>query len=196
MKILDVPYYYQIDNPGGQGFRECCATSNAMLLNSITDGWLDAEAKRLGISQPEQIYLDRLYSDYGDTTDHNANTRCLRSFGVESEWRTDLTNRDYMRSIDNEIAMVLGFEYKDSGHIVIGAGYRPKNLKTGQPWLAYINDPNGQRRNTTNTWISNAPLAGKLDVYSENTFNTVWEGHLGKGWGRLVYSIHGKATRL
>lgn len=194
MKILEVPYYYQIDNPSGEGYRECCGTSNAAMLNFVTDGWLDAEAKRLGIAQPEQIYLDRLFADYGDSTDHNANTRCLRSFGVESEWKTDLTNQDFIRSINLDIPMVLGFEYKKSGHIVLGIGYCEQNEKTGQSWLAYVNDPNGKRRNSSNDWISNAPLAGRLDTYSENTFNTVWQGNLGNGWGRIVHSVRGKRT--
>lgn len=196
MKILKVSYYYQTDNLGGEGYRECCGTSNAALLNAVTDGWLDAEAKRLGIAQPEEIYLKRLFSEYGDTTDHDANTRCLRSFGIESSWRTNLTTADYVRSIDLDIPPVLGFEYKQYGHIVIGVGYRKKDTKNNQPWLAYINDPYGKRAGSSNNWESTAPTAGKLDVYSENTFNMVWKGHLAEGWGRVVHSVRGKKTGL
>jgi hypothetical protein len=101
-----------------------------------------------------------------------------------------------MRSIDLDIPPVLGFEYKDDGHIVVGVGYREKDEKKGQTWIAYINDPFGRRKNSSNDWLSNAPTAGKLDVYSENTFNMVWKGHLADGWGRVVHSIRGRSTTL
>lgn len=193
MPIIECSYYFQRDNPSGEGERECGGTSNAAFLNQLTKNSLDIQAKEEGISQPEWIYLKRL-RDFGDTTDHDANTRCLRSFGVESSWYTDLTNQDYMRLIDAGIAPVLGFNYKESGHIVHGVGYRPRNEKLGQKWVAYINDPNGSRRESSDSWISNSATAGKLDVYSENTFNLVWEGHLGRGWGRIPHSINGVPT--
>ena len=193
MKVLDVPYYYQIDNPSGEGSRECCGTSNAAMLNFVTGNSLNKEAIRLGIDQPEQIYLDRL-RDYGDTTDHGANTRCLSSFGVESQWYTNLTTNDFMKSIDCKIPMVLGLIYKRHGHVPLGIGYQLE--ARNKPWLAYINDPNGSRDGFSDNWLSNEPLAGKRDIYSQETFQAVWQGFSGNGWGRLVFKVNGIPTGL
>ena len=193
MKMLDVSYYFQSDNPSGDGVRECCGTSNAMMLNFVTDNSLDKEAKRLGIEQPEQIYLDRL-ADYGDTTDHGANTRCLLSFGVESEWFTNLTTQDFMNSINHRIPLVMGLCYKNRGHVSLGVGYRLERVN--EPWIAYFNDPYGSRDEFRDSWLSNEPLAGKMDVYSKNTFEIVWQGFAGNGWGRLVSKVNGKSTGL
>lgn len=98
-----------------------------------------------------------------------------------------------MRSIDAKIQVVLGFEYKQSGHIVLGVGHNKTPL---EGWTAIVHDPNGKRRGSSNDWISNAPTAGRLDVYSERTFNEVWRGNEGNGWGRWVKSVRGKTTGL
>lgn len=188
MTILQATYYYQKDNLSGYGDRECCGTSNAALANTILNNQFDLEAERIGLSQPEQIYLDKL-CDFGDTTDHDANTRCLRTFGIESAWFTNLRNEDFFKSIAAKIPMVLGFKYKEWGHIVLGIGHENESK-------IIVNDPFGSRRDSSDSWISTEPGAGRGDVYSINTFNELWEGNLGGGYGRVVYSVNGKATGL
>jgi hypothetical protein len=189
MPVIPVSYYYQTDNLSGQGYRECSSTSNAALANHLLGNQFDRDAAIKGISQPEQIYIERLRK-YGDTTDHNANTRCLQSFGIESAFFTNLTNADYFKSIANNIPMVLGLIYKGGGHIVLGVGHS-ENRKS-----IIINDPFGSRDGKSDNWLSTSPESGKGDVYSLNTFNMLWEGHLGQGYGRRVYSVNGISTNL
>ena len=192
--ILPASYYYQGNNPSGYGYRECAATSNAILLNYLLKGKLDADAKREGVSQPESYYLDVL-AEEGDTTDHSAHDRALRRFGIDSYWSTSLTLEDYHISIANDIPMVMGLDYKgpDQGHIMCGVGLKLKNR------TVIIHDPNGSRLGTTDEWISNHPEAGRFDVYGLETVETLWfprdaSGKRTLGWGRIVRSIDGKPT--
>jgi hypothetical protein len=192
--VLPASYYYQDDNPSGYGFRECCATSNAMMVNYLLGGKFDTDAKQAGISQPEQYYLDALQEE-GDTTDHDANTRTIRKFGIESFWSTSLTIEDFYTSIRNGIPMVMGLDYKgpNQGHIVCGVGFKLKKR------VAIVHDPNGSRLGATNEWISNEPEAGKFDVYGLETLETLWfpkdeDGVPALGWGRVVTHILGKPT--
>lgn len=186
---LDVSYYYQSDNPGGMGYRECSATCNAMLLNKLRKGWLDNEAAKRGLRQPESIYLTEL-DNHGDTTNHDANTATLRVFGIESYWSTSLTLEDLYLSIRHGIPMVMGLEYKgpDNGHIVLGKGF---DLLAK---IVEIHDPYGARLGSTNQWISNLPEAGKNDRMSLDTTELLWFPRGSRGWGRIVTHINGVET--
>lgn len=186
---LPVTYYYQTDNPGGYGHRECNATCNAMLLNSLLNGWLDAEAATKGLSQPESIYLTEL-DKHGDTTDHNAQTQALRRFGIESYWSTELVLEDFYRSIRHGIPMVMGLDYKgpNHGHIVLGKGF---NL---QKRIIKVHDPYGARLGSSNQWISNLPEAGKDDEYGVGTMERLWFPNESLGWGRIVTHVRGVET--
>lgn len=199
-KLLDVPYYFQLDNTGGRGYRECCGTSNAALANYLLGGQFDKTYKQLGFREPEDIYFKRL-ADYGDTTSHDANTACLKSFGIISHWRTNLSNDDYMRSIDLSIPMVLGVSYNnadgsDFGHVTLGIGYSLAVPEKRLPWFAIIHDPYGKRNGFRSEWLSNEPTAGKMEKYLEETFERIWHGKERDGWGRIVTEVKGVKTGL
>lgn len=185
--ILPASYYYQTDNPSGYGFRECCGTSNAMLANFLLNGELDSEAREKGIAQPESIYLKQL-ALYGDSTDHDANTRALRDFGIDSYWSTSLTLDDYYLSICSGIPVVMGLDYKgpDQGHIVCGVGFKLRDK-------IVVHDPYGAREGTTDYWLSNLPEAGKFDEYQIGSIIRLWLIG-GLGWGRVVTAVKGVAT--
>lgn len=190
--LLSASYYWQTNNPSGQGPRECCGTANAILLNYLLEGKLDKQAAKKGISQPEAIYLDRL-AHYGDTTNHQANTQALSDFGVESFWSTSLTLADLYLSLRNNIPMVMGLDYFNHGHIVCGVGLK---LLAG---LLIVHDPYGARLGPSNDWLSLLPEAGKYDRYTLDTFCRLWfpkdeNGKETLGWGRIVTSINGKPT--
>lgn len=186
--ILPASYYYQTDNPSGEGFRECCGTSNAMMLNYLLNGWLDEQAQEDGIKQPESIYLAELANE-GDTTDHGANTRALRRFGVESYWATNLTFDFYYKSIRNNIPVVMGLVYKgpNHGHVVCGVGFKLRSK-------IIVHDPYGAREGATNFWLSNLPEAGKNDEYTVQTLSQIWLPEVNDGHGRVVTAIKGVKT--
>jgi len=184
--VLPVKYYYQTDNPSGYGYRECNGTANATMLNYLLNGQLDATAAKNKIAQPESIYLDVL-KQYGDTTDHTANTEALNQFGIDSYWSTSLTFDDYYLSIRNSIPMVLGLDYKVAGHIVCGVGFELRDR-------IIVHDPFGAREGTTDYWLSNLPEAGKFDVYSIESMTRLWLVGGSGGWGRVVTRIDGRPT--
>lgn len=185
--ILPATYYYQTDNPSGEGYRECCATSNAIMLNYVRNGWLDSQAAERKIAQPESIYLEQL-GLHGDTTNHAANTRALRDLGVDSYWSTSLKLDDLYASIRNGIPLVAGLDYKGSGHIVTVVGFDVKKR------TVIVHDPYGARLGASNEWLSNLPEAGKFDIYSLDTFEELWFPDGSQGWGRVVTCIMGVPT--
>ena len=190
--LLPASYYWQTDNPSGEGPRECCGTSNAILLNYLLKRELDTRAAKKGIAQPETLYLNRL-ALHGDTTDHEANSRALADFGIESFWSTSLTLADLYLSLRHNIPMVLGLDYYNHGHIVCCVGF--KLLAE----LLVIHDPYGARAGASNHWISLLPEAGKYDRYSLDTLCRLWfpkdeNGRDTLGWGRIVTAINGKPT--
>lgn len=189
---LPVSYYYQTDNPGGYGYRECNATSNAMLLNFLKKNWLDAEALERGLKQPESIYLTEL-DRWGDTTNHDANTATLRTFGIESYWSTSLTLEDLYLALRNNIPLVVGLNYKgpDHGHIVLVKGF--KIVEDGAD-IIEVHDPYGSRLSYSDQWISNLPEAGKNDRYSLPTFERLWFPRGSLGWGRIPTHVDGVKT--
>lgn len=188
VSLSGVSYYYQTDN-GPYGYRECNANSHAMLLNKLRKGWLDNQAKALGLSQPEHIYLEEL-DRHGDTTSHDAHTAALYNFGIESFWSTSLTFEDLYLSLRNNIPMVMGLDYKgpDHGHIVICKGF---DLLLE---ILEIHDPYGARLGFSDEWISNLPEAGKNDKYSLATAERLWFPRGSLGWGRVVTHINGVET--
>ena len=70
---LEVPYDCQLDNPSGDGWRECFSSSCAMA------------AMYWGvIKDPNEYHRKR--PSYGDSTDPSAQIRCLQSFGLEARF--------------------------------------------------------------------------------------------------------------
>lgn len=190
--LLMVPYFSQLDNDSGQGNRECCATSNAMMLN-----FLLAKAKVPSLTElskgkgiePETVYLDML-SKYGDTTDHSANTRALKDFGIESYWATNLSFETLLKSLRSGIPLVMGLHYKAWGHIVTGVGY---NFDRS---AAIIHDPFGARAGDSDNWAATGGDSGKADIYSDRVLQSLWCSGQNDGWGRIVTSVLGTSTGL
>jgi len=190
--LLTVPYFSQLDNDSGQGGRECCGTSNAMMLNFLLAKArvpsLTEQAKGKGI-EPETIYFDVL-SKYGDTTNHYANTQALREFGIESYWATNLSFKELLKSLKAGIPLVIGLHYKSWGHIVTAIGYRfDRNA-------AIVHDPYGARAGDSDTWAVIGGDSGKADIYSDRVLQSLWCSGRADGWGRIVTSVLGVPTGL
>lgn len=190
--LLTVPYFSQLDNDSGEGYRECCGTSNAMMLN-----FLLAKARVPSLSdraigqgiEPETVYFDVL-AKYGDTTDHTANTAALEDFGIESYWATNLSFNDLLTSLRAGIPLVVGFHYKSWGHIACAIGYDfSKNA-------AIVHDPFGVRAGDSDDWAATGGDSGKADIYSDRVLQSLWCSGGSNGWGRIVTSVCGQATGL
>lgn len=71
-----VPYFHQLDNKSGQGYRECFSSSMAMV------------AAFYGKVKTDDQY-NRIRSRFGDTTSISAQVNTLRSLGLHAEFRQD-----------------------------------------------------------------------------------------------------------
>ena len=71
-----VPYFHQLDNKSGRGYRECFSSSAAMV------------AAFYGKVKTDDEY-NRIRERFGDTTSIDAQVRALRSLGLHAEFRQD-----------------------------------------------------------------------------------------------------------
>lgn len=197
---LVVPHFDQIDNSSntghGAGNRQCCLTSHAMLVCKLFPDFADA-AKAAGFKQPEDYY-GKLLAKYGDSTNHDAQTRLLAEhFGIESYWSTTLSPKDTRRSLEADCPLVIGTIYKGSGHIVLLVGDEGE-----KGWR--IHCPYGARAGVQNYFITIGNHAGENDVFSNASMQQIfWDvavtdqlGNHDSGWGRIITSIKGKSTGL
>ncbi|PSB25713.1 C39 family peptidase [Stenomitos frigidus] len=192
---LNVPYASQLGNEqivrDGQiwyDWRQCNTTSNTMLANYLLKGELTTKAKEQRLAEPESVYM-RLVAKYGDTTDHDAQTKALKDLGIESYFSYTLSSKDVLLSLKAEIPVIAGFAYKSSGHICIIVGHDPVN----KVWL--VHDPYGTRHGASNNY--DIGIGGAYDTYTYDTMQSIfWDQGGEAGWGRVVTSIKGKPTGL
>lgn len=192
---LNVTYASQLGNEqivrDGQvwyDWRQCNTTSNTMLANYLLKGELTTKAKEQRFPEPESIYM-RIVAKYGDTTDHDAQTKALQELGIESYFSYTLSAKDVLLSLKAGIPVIAGFAYKYSGHICIIVGHDPTN----KVWL--VHDPYGTRHGASDNY--DIGIGGAFDPYSYDTMQRIfWDQGGEAGWGRIVTSIKGKATGL
>ena len=125
---LDVKYCAQLDNPSGQGARECFSSSCAMV------------ALYWGVIKEENEY-HRLRPKYGDSTDASAQIRTLRALGLEAEFVQVGSKEKIMAAIDAGLPVPLGFLHhghytapSGGGHWLCGIGYDSENLIANDPY--------------------------------------------------------------
>lgn len=167
---LNVLYETQLDNSEdyfGAGWRQCNFTSHLMLVRFL---------KKDNTPELEEQLAASWYI-YGDTTDHDACTKCLKKFDINSEWHYDLSRRRIMDQLSQGFPVPLGLAYKSSGHIVIATGYNEDGL--------LIHDPYGIRDGANDYYDVGAN--GAYDYYSWAVLDQVlFDGGASSGWGRIV----------
>lgn len=188
---LNVPYFMQLDNDPtvfGPGWRQCNTTSNTMLADYLLQGKLTQAAKAKGYPEPESLFM-RVVAKYGDTTDHDAQTKALKELGIQSYFSYSLSPKDLMLSLSYGIPVVVGFAYKGSGHICCIAGHDPVKR------CYLVHDPYGVRHGTSDSYDVGVPAA--FDPYPYETMQQIyWDMGGEAGWGRIVTSVGGQSTSL
>lgn len=128
--LLQVPYFPQADNAGGQGWRECASSSAAML------------AAYMGKVASDDAY-NRIRRRYGDTTSIQAQTRTLAAlglapiFGMNGDWGT------VEHWIGRGRPIILPFLHKGPVSAPSGGGHWCVCIGTGAESLT-IHDPMGE----------------------------------------------------
>jgi len=190
-KCLNVPYFSQLDNETsifGSVERQSNTSANAMLADFLLKGELTKKAKEQELSQAESVYM-KTVSYYGDTSDHEAQTKALQEWGIESYFSYSLSRLDLIASLEKGIPVVLGMSYETSGTMVLLVGYNPDN----KTWI--IHDPYGTRHGTSDTY--DVGVGGKFVITSDDVMNKIfWNGDSEAGWGRIVTKVKEKPTGL
>lgn len=190
---LAVKYRGQTNNDWhptfGNGYRQCNLTSCTMLADFLLGGELTSRAAAQGLKEPESVY-QQLLAKYGDTIDHNCQTKALKDLGIESYYtQQTLSADDLLLSLRQGIPVVIGVKYKAGGHIVLLVGCDPDR----QIWL--VHDPFGTRHGASDSY--DIGIGGAYDEYSYDTFDRIfWDRGAASGDGRIVTSVKGKPTGL
>lgn len=170
---LRVPYYEQTDNVY-EPMRTCNTSSSAMC------------GKYLGakIQGDDQYY--KIMRKYGDTTDHNAQTKALAELGIKSTWHTDLGFNDLNKSLEAGLPIIVGILHRGTiqaptgGHMIVVIGRTSsRDYICHDPFGSLIDSGGGYTGSVKN---------GNGVVYSRYLLNHRWlpEGDK-SGWGRLFY---------
>jgi Peptidase_C39 like family len=192
---LDVDYFAQCDNEWWaesdgymvSGTVQCAATSNAMLLNYLKPELMSQSIAK-GFTEFESYYKARFNSlgySADDRGNHDCHTETLRTFGIDTQWRTDLTDADIAKSLSNKFPVVAGFVYKVAGHICVIVG------RTDAGYL--VHDPYGLRTGSRDEYSYINPgfgdTSGAYDLFRwANLDVTLFNGNSKKdgAWGRIL----------
>lgn len=167
---LNVPFFQQVDNLH-EPYRTCNTSSCAMVAQ-----FLGAK-----ISGDDEYY--QIVQQYGDTTDHGAQTQALAEVGIQSTWHTNLDYDDLDRSLAAGFPIVIGILHRGSleqptgGHMLVVIGKSANGH--------YIcNDPFGSLLDD----YTSDPSQGQGVTYPRSVLDRRWlyEGKR-SGWGRLFY---------
>lgn len=182
---LAVRYFNQRDNWDGYhgpGWRQCCLTAHCMAAEFLLDGEIGRNAKAKGYAEPEDLYGEVL-AKYGDTTNPQAHTPCLREFGLESYFTYSGSIKDLLRCLDAGVPVPIGVAYKASGHYVCAVGYNDRGV--------WIHDPFGVRLGLSDAYEN---TSGAYDFVSYDWLQLKWVDQGSEaGWMRVFTHAKGKS---
>jgi len=170
---LNVPWFHQLDNYT-QPHRTCNSSCCAMCLEYFKPGTLKGP-------KGDDEYVRKIFS-IGDTTDHSVQTRVLRSYGVSSEFRYNLSFADLDKELTEGRPVVLGILHRGTlnaptgGHMIVCIG----KTEDGKSYI--FNDPYG----SLNDGYSGPVINGKEVRYSVEVLRRRWTPDgTNSGWGRI-----------
>jgi hypothetical protein len=170
--ILNVPYFPQTDNYRDAD-RTCNSSSCAMCLEYFKPGTLKG-------AKGDDAYIQKVFA-IGDTTNHDVQTRVLKDYGVNSEFRYNLGFADLDRELSAGRPVAIGILHRGTlssptgGHICVVIG------KKGEDYV--VNDPYGSLNDGYTGPVTN----GKGAVYKKSDLMYRWltKGQDKTGWGRI-----------
>ncbi|MCT7979834.1 C39 family peptidase [Laspinema olomoucense] len=173
--LLPVPWFPQTDNYRDPG-RTCNSSSCAMCLEFFKPGTLPG-------AKGDDKYLEVVFQ-YGDSPDHDVQTKALKYFGLKSTWYENLSFEDVYKELEAGRPAVIAILHHGTldaacgGHIIVVCG-RTENGDF------IVNDPYGSLNDGYQGPVEN----GKNAVYRKQEMSRRWtvDGP-GSGWGRFFPS--------
>ena len=174
---LVVPYDCQLDNPGGDGWRECFSSSCAMA------------AMYWGVIKHQNEY-HAIRPKYGDSTDASAQIRPLQSFGLDARFVQVGSVEKLKAQIDRGRPAPVGFLHHGTGHGTGGGHYILAIGYTDTHLIAH--DPYGELDTVNGGYPKTGGTYGKEIKYSWKNWAPRWSvANDHDGWG-LDISLPGK----
>ena len=172
-KTLTVPYFYQLDNQSGTGYRECFSSSCAMI------------AAYYGKVKTDDEY-NKIRAKYGDTTDKDAQLATLRSLGLQATFITNGNSAKLENELRNGRPVAVGWLHHGSVKQPTGGGHWTCCI--GFTADAFVhNDPNGEADLVNGGYVSTSAAKGKGVKYSKKNWLPRWEcDGSGTGWAIIV----------
>lgn len=128
-RLLSVPYASQLDNPGGQGWRECFTSSCAMV------------AMFWGAIGSDDAY-SVLRRKHGDTTEAGAQLATLQGLGLRANFWQNGRRVDLMRLLSAGRPVAVGWLHR--GHVSRPAGGHWSVIVGADPSSLWMHDPFGE----------------------------------------------------
>lgn len=180
--FLNTPYFPQGDGGiPGQAWRMCFSSSNAMCVEYFKPGTLDRVEDEY--PQLDDKYLDTLRSLHsGDTTEYTAQLATLKHFGINAEYKQNLTWNDVFSQLEKGKPVPIGILHHGplnapyGGHwiVIIGVSEDRKTV--------YVNDPAGDLDLVNGGYLTTRGYKGAK--YSIKNLDPRWEVQgKGTGWG-------------
>ena len=171
---LNVTYDCQLDNPSGDGWRECFSSSCAM-------------AAKFWLPELEINDYHRRRPSYGDSTDPSAQIRCLESFGLKARFGQMGSVQKLKAQIDRGRPAPVGFLHhgptsapSGGGHYILAIGYTEEHLIAHDPY-GELDTVNGGYPKTGGTY-------GKEIRYSWKNWAPRWSvSNDHDGWGLDIW---------
>ena len=171
---LQVPYDCQLDNPSGDGWRECFSSSCAM-----------AAMYWGAIKHPNEYHQRR--PKYGDSTDPSAQIRTLQSFGLDARFVQVGSVEKLKAQIDRGRPAPVGFLHHGTvsapsggGHYILAIGYTDSHL--------ICHDPYGELDVVRGGYPKTGGTYGKEIHYSWKNWAPRWSvANDHDGWGLDIW---------
>ena len=174
----DTPYFSQMDNAGGQGWRECFSSSCAMV------------AAYYGKVESDDEY-NEIRRGYGDSTDAQAQVKTLESLGLIAQMRFDGTAELLDKELEADRPVIVGWLHKGPVSWPTGGGHYSVVIEWNGKWIHH--DPYGDADLVNGGYVAvNSPgnqSLGKAIRYSDKNWMPRWDctsSGRGKGWWMQV----------
>lgn len=172
-KILSVPYFYQLDNASGTGYRECFSSTCAMI------------AAYYGKVKTDDEY-NKIRFKYGDTTSKDAQLAALHSLGLKATFITNGNAALLENELRNDKPVAVGWLHQGTVSYPRGGGHWTCCIGFTSDTFVH-NDPNGEADIVNGGYVSNVASHGKEVKYSRKNWLRRWEcdGN-NTGWAIIV----------
>lgn len=167
MKLLQVPYFRQMDNATGTGHRECASSACAMV------------AAYWGRVPSDDAY-NEIRAPFGDTTDPQAHVKALSSLGLLTYFTTRATWRALETMLSQGRPCCLPYLHQGPVHKPSGFGHWCVGIGLDADQIC-IHDPMGDPRLSSGGFVRGG--SGRAVRGSRLNFGRRWspEGP-GHGW--------------